>query len=98
MEPAYDELPIVFAVTDEIVQNCDFIIPANIVQLIYACHSPASQSSSLSRSVVTRSQSKALTVDCDDDNGSNGSQSCNVSAEPQTVDHVDKPFTDLTKR
>ena len=30
----YDELPIVFAITDEIVQNCDFIIPANVVQLL----------------------------------------------------------------
>jgi len=60
VDPAYDELPIVFAVTDEIVQNCDFIIPADVVQWIYASHSPAPQSSS-SCSVVTRSQSKALT-------------------------------------
>jgi len=41
VDPAYDELPLVFAVTDEIVQNCDFIIPTNVVHLIYASHSPA---------------------------------------------------------
>jgi len=101
VDPAYDELPLVFAVTDEIVQYCDFIIPTNVVHLIYASHSPAPQSSS-SCSVVTRSQSKALTSDSDDDNGGSGSQSFNcsntavdVSAESQTVDHVDKPVTDV---
>ena len=61
VDPAYDDLPIVFAVTDETVQNCDFIIPTNVLQLIYASHSPAPQSSS-SCSVVTRSEAKALTT------------------------------------
>ena len=54
-DPTYDELPIVFAITDEIVQDCDFIIPADVVQLMNAGHS-SELPSSLSCNVVTRSR------------------------------------------
>ena len=54
-------------------------------------------------SVVTRSQSRALTTDSDDDSESSGLKlsersdtAVDGSAESQTVDDVDKPLTDLT--
>jgi len=102
--PTYDELPIVFAITDEIVQDSDFIIPADVVQLINAGHS-SEPPPSLSSNVVTRSQSQALTADSDDyDNRGNdllsskpSNTAVDVSTEWQTiVDQVDKSITDLT--
>ena len=100
-DPDYVDLPVVFAVTDEIVQDCDFIIPSYVVQLIYAAGSFAPQSS-LSCNIVTISQSQALRVNSDDHNGDGivqSSERSNTVDDPFTesqTDNVDRPSTNLT--
>jgi len=95
-------VPLVFAVTDAMVQNCDFIVPADIVCMLNshggdACEQSQQTSSSL---VVTRSQAKNTPEDNDDSlndsllsepEPANGGDGCDSGVNSQPTVETDTP-------
>jgi len=91
-------MPIVFAVTDAMVQDCDFVLPTDMLQVVRS-QSDADEPVKAVTAVVTRSQSQRAAASGDQLNTANVSQplkpipapSAKVEHGDEIIDNVDYP-------